>query len=170
MSIAKTELKIWAISLVFILVFIYGVYTVFKPDHFPMSFIRGEARVVSEQIIIGPYPTEREFQRLKAQGVGAIVSLMNGESPVESKLVDNEREMAEEMGMVFVNFPMGFADLKSDGNKVQMEKAVEFLLRHKGEKVYLHCYLGRHRAVMVAESLIKEMKMLKDLTKSTIPK
>lgn len=145
----STEKKVWLLVGVFALLFAYGIYNVYKPDHLPMSFVRGEVRAIGPGVIVGPYPTEPEMRRLKRLGVVELVSLMDPGNPVESPLVAKEAESARGLGLGHVVFPMGFVDLGSDANTARVEEALGYVLANTPEegegKLYVHCYLGRHR-------------------------
>lgn len=143
----STEKKIWVLVLFFAGLFSYAVYNVYRPDTGPMSFVRGEVRVFNENVIVGPYPTEKEMIRLKKRGVVEVISLMDDDSTVESVLVGEEKKLAAVVGLRFANFPMDFARLDSDDNKVHLADAVAYVLSLYTDKkmVYVHCYLGRHR-------------------------
>lgn len=157
----STEKKFWIITVVVAVLFAYGVYNVFKPDIPPLSFVRGTVREVSPGVLIGPYPSENEMYRLKAMGVGVVISLMDGSSPVESMLVSEGRARAEEYGMEYHNLPMSVTDLNGDGNIVTADDAVKLALSPGSKKVYVHCYLGRHR-VSVFEAEFLKAKAARD--------
>lgn len=141
----STEKKIWLLVLFFAGLFSYAVYNVYRPDTGPMSFVRGEVRVFNENVIVGPYPTKEEMIRLKKRGVVEVISLMDDDSAVESVLVGEEKKLAAVVGLRFANFPMDFARLDSDDNKGHLADAVAYVLSLDTTKVYVHCYLGRHR-------------------------
>ncbi len=110
-----------------------------------MSFVRGEVRVFNENVIVGPYPTKEEMIRLQKRGVVEVISLMDGDSTVESVLVGEEKKLAAAVGLRFANFPMDFSRLDSDDNKGHLADAVRYVISLDKTMVYVHCYLGRHR-------------------------
>lgn len=148
-----TEKKIWLIMAVFIGLAAYGVWNVFQPDVFPMSFVRGEVREFAPGVLGGPYPTEAELRLLKRNGVVEVISLMDPESAVESKLVADEKKLADYKGMRFVNFPMDFKDMNSPASAAALEKAMSRIAMRGDKKVYVHCYLGRHRVGLLEKAL-----------------
>jgi len=61
----RTESKVSILTLFFIGLFALGIYTAFRPESYPLKFIRGDVRPVAENVIIGPYPEAREWKKLK---------------------------------------------------------------------------------------------------------
>ncbi len=151
----NTEKKIWLLAIVFVGLFIYAVYNIFVPDRFPMSFVRGQAREITPLVIIGPYPTEREIRKLKARGVEVLVSLLNPANPAETMLEEEERRGASKAGLLYLNFPMDFVKLGGAANSEQVSLAVERLKGYAGRKIYVHCYLGRHRVALFEKEFLK---------------
>ena len=103
---------------------------------------------VSEEIIIGPYPTEKEIKRLKNMGIKEFISLMNPSMPFESPLIQKEKELAKKHNLSFKNIPLSYLpDLESKSN---LEKVQDLVAYTKGNKTrkYVHCYLGRHRTTL----------------------
>ena len=158
-----SEKKFWAITAVFAVLFAYGIFNVFKPDIPPLSFVRGTVREISPGILVGPYPSDSEMSRLKAMGVRVVISLMDPTSQVESMLVAEGKTRAEGYGMEYHGFPMKIIGIESDGNIVMAQEAVRLALSSDGRKVYVHCYLGRHRASIFEREFIREKaKMAQD--------
>lgn len=151
-----TEKKLWLITAVFMGLVAYGVWNLFQPDRFPMSFVRGEVREVADGVLAGPYPTEAELKLLERNGVVEVMSLMDPESTVESSLVEEEKKLVAARGLRFSNFPMDFQDMSGPKSVAAVETAVERLSRRGGEKVYVHCYLGRHRVGLVEAAMKKK--------------
>ncbi len=151
----NTEKKIWLLALVFGSLFIYAVYNILTPDRFPMSFVRGEAREITPLMIVGPYPTEREIKKLKARGVEVLVSFLNPSNPAETLLEEEERRNAPKAGLLYLNFPMDFLHLEGKANSEQIRLAIERLKAYAGRKIYVHCYLGRHRVAMFEKEFFK---------------
>ncbi|MBI5236935.1 MAG: hypothetical protein HY887_00740 [Deltaproteobacteria bacterium] len=152
----NTEKKIWLLAIVFGVLFIYAVYNIFAPDRFPMSFVRGQAREITPLVLVGPYPTEREIKQLKARGVQVLVSFLNPANPAETMLEEEERRNAAKAGFEYLNFPMDFLHLGDLANSEQIRLAVERLKDYTGKKIYVHCYLGRHRVAMFEKEFLKK--------------
>ncbi len=149
----RTESKIWIITVFFVGLFAFGLYSAFRPESYPLKFIRGDVRLVAENVIIGPYPEKREWRRLREDmGVDVLVSLMDPASVVEGGFVKKEKEFAARYGMEFRNFPMDFMHLSDKSNKEQAKLLTKYILKSGEKKFYVHCYLGRHRVQVFADT------------------
>ena len=158
-----SEKKFWAITAVFAALFAYGIFNVFKPDIPPLSFVRGTVREISPGVLVGPYPSESEMYRLKAMGVRVVISLMDPGSQVESMLVVEGKARAEDYGMEYHNFPINLMEMEGEASKASVAEAIGRARPAEGRKVYVHCYLGRHRASIFEREFIKEKaKMAQD--------
>lgn len=151
----STEKKLWLLTAAFLSLVGYGVWNLFQPDVFPMSFVRGDVREVAPGVLAGPYPTEAELKILARNGVVEVISLMDPESTVESRLVAEEKKLVSAKGLRFQNYPMDFQDMNGPRSAGGLEQTMERLSKRGGEKVYVHCYLGRHRVGMVEAALKK---------------
>lgn len=154
----SAEKKIWLLIAAFIALFVFGVYSAFRPDKGPMKLVRGPVREIAPGLMAGPYPTRDEVVKLKEKGVQEIISLMDPSLPIETQIIDMEREAARENGIEYFNFPMSFLNLRSEANMERIKSAVEHALSSKGKKVYIHCYLGRHRIGIFEEEYLKAVK------------
>lgn len=151
-----TEKKIWVITAAFLALFAYGVWNLFTPDSFPISFIRGEAKKISDNVIIGPYPSRDEMVILKRNGVAEIVSLMDPANPIEAPLIEAERGEAKTLGIAFSTHPMDFKDMNGSKSLEELNKAVLFVKGgQEGRMYYVHCYLGRHRVAMFGKAFLE---------------
>jgi len=163
----RTESKIWIITLFFIGLFAFGLYSAFRPESYPLKFIRGDVRLIAKNVIIGPYPEKKEWRRLKEDmGVDVLVSLMDPASKVEGGFVKKEKAMASMYGMEFKNFPMDFLRLSDKGNVVQAKLLTKYILKTGKKKFYVHCYLGRHRVKVFAGIFKKKRADLKGVAKA----
>lgn len=151
----STEKKFWLITAVFTGLVAYGVWNLFQPDKFPMSFVRGEVREIAPGVLAGPYPTEDELKVLARNGVVEVISLMDPESTVESRLVEEEKRLVSNRGLRFSNYPMDFQDMSSEKSAKGLEQTMERLSKRGGGNLYVHCYLGRHRVGLVEAALKK---------------
>jgi tetratricopeptide (TPR) repeat protein len=119
-----------------------------------MRIFRGEISDIEANVIIGPYPVEKDFEQLKKHGVKTIVSLLDPTLPHEKALLEKEETLANKYQMRFKNFPM----ISILGQKLgehyenNAAAAAEEVATSEG-KVYLHCYLGIHRVNVVQEIL-----------------
>lgn len=148
----STEKALVLIFSAFILVFGYGVYNLFQPDHFPMKFIRGEVTQVDEDLLLGPYPSSKELLKLKRMGVSVMINLMNPDFQVEAPLIKEINRRCEKYGLSCVSFPLSFLKMESESNRLQIDALIDYLRSTPGKK-YIHCYLGRHRVRLVREQL-----------------
>ena len=151
----STEKKLRLIMALFVMLVAYGVFNLFQPDVFPMSFVRGTVREVAPGVLVGPYPTEAELKILARNGVVEVISLMDPESAVESALVAEEKKLVSAQGLRFLNFPMDFQDMNGKRSAAGLEQVMVRISARGGEKLYVHCYLGRHRVGMVEAALKK---------------
>lgn len=145
----KIKLLTWAV-----VASLLGYFVLITPDNPIMRALRGEISDVDSNIIIGPYPVQSDFEKLKKNGVSKIISLLDPAIPYEKSLLDQERVIAKQLQMELVNFPM----ISILGHKMgaDYEKnavaAADEIAAAKG-KVYVHCYLGIHRAIVVKNLL-----------------
>ncbi|MBI2412957.1 MAG: hypothetical protein HYV24_07095 [Deltaproteobacteria bacterium] len=164
----STEKKIWLVMAVFIGLFAYGVWNLFSPDAFPISFVRGEVREVSPGVLAGPYPSKDELKLLSDKGVSEVVCLMDPRLAIEKPLVEEEKRMASELNIVFSNYPMDFSDMEGKDAEEELGKAVKYLVGKNGaSRVYVHCYLGRHRVGLFVEAY-KKAASLKSVSPSPL--
>lgn len=140
-----TEGKLRLVILFFIGLLAYGYWNVSRPDVFPMSFMRGEVRQISPWLFAGPYPSDAELSKLKAMGVEEVVSLMSSSVPLEGGLIERERKSAEANGIGFKNFPIDFSRMSSRESDKQVDAALKHISSRGSKRIYVHCYLGRHR-------------------------
>jgi Flp pilus assembly protein TadD len=115
---------------------------------------RARQQELNAKVIVGPYPDDRDLQRLRSEGVTTIVSLLDPRLPYERVLLERERAAAREAGLTMADFPMTSLLGRSFGgsNEASAADAADYALRATG-KVYLHCYLGIHRVKIVGDLL-----------------
>ena len=157
----KTKKKLIKWITIFVLLVavpaVYGIYNIFQPVHYPVKFFRGEVVQVTDALLLGPYPTEKEMKYLKRLGVTEIISLLDPSLPFEAPLIRQEKRLAEKNNLGFRNAPLSYLpNLESKENLDQASKLVSYL-RNNSNKKYVHCYLGRHRTTLVKEHYLKEV-------------
>jgi len=130
--------------------FALGFYLLIVPDNPVVRLFRGEISNIDANVIIGPYPAEADFVRLKNAKVDTIISLLDPALPYEHVLLDQEKLLANKYAIKFMNFPMasilGYKigqDYENNANA-----AANAVVMATG-KTYVHCYLGIHRAKIV---------------------
>lgn len=131
-----------------------GWWVLITPDNPLTKLFRGDISDPKAKVVIGPYPTERDLDILRAHDVHTIISLLDPILPQERVLLARERAYAKEHGMRFYNFPMASLlgkKLNADYER-QAEAAADAIAASTG-KVYIHCYLGVHRVKYVQNIL-----------------
>lgn len=129
----------------------YGIYNIVEPEKYPIKFFRGEVVKVSDAILVGPYPTEKEIRRLKNLGVKEFISLLDPSMPFEASLIEQEKRAVEKQGLAFRSVPLAYLpNLRSPENLDRVAELVEYS-RGSTDKKYIHCYLGRHRTTLFKE-------------------
>ena len=147
----KIKLLIWAV-----IACLLGYFVLITPDNPIMRAFRGEISDVESNIIIGPYPVQSDFEKLKKNGVTKIISLLDPAVPYEKALLDQERVVAKQLQMELVNFPMiSILGHKMGANYDKNAAAAADEIAASKGKVYVHCYLGIHRAIVV-KNLLKD--------------
>jgi protein tyrosine/serine phosphatase len=130
-------------------------FSYIEPYLFPLRMLQGEARHITERIIVGPYPHEKDIEKLvKIKKVSLFISLLNPGIPFEKSLIEKEKKILASYGVKFYNVPLSFISLNSPHNYRQIDKILEVVKSHPKDKIYIHCYLGRHRVGFVADRLL----------------
>jgi hypothetical protein len=128
----------------------------FEPYLYPLHFLKGKAEIVSYNVIIGPYPTKKELERLKNKfSVTTVISLFNPSLPQEKSLIEREDKITRELKLKFYNFPLEYVNLKGEHNRKVLSDLLKFLQKNPNEKYYIHCYLGKHRTEFVKMAIKK---------------
>lgn len=141
------------------LVFSFLVYfDYFEQYLYPLHLIQGEVEVLSDNILIGPYPHVDELRRLKKKfGITDVISLLNLNLPQEKALYRREEKVARIVGVNLHSYPLSYFSLNNEHNRHTIDKIIRLIKNTKGKrKFYIHCYLGRHRTKKIKERLIKE--------------
>lgn len=143
------KLLIWGI-----LGFSAAYLVLITPDNPLVRIFRGEISDISADIIIGPYPLERDMKRLSDNGIETVVSLLDPALPYEKQLLARETELAKKYRLQILNFPMASILGQKLGSYYDnnANAAADAIAATKG-KVYLHCYLGIHRVAVVKNLL-----------------
>ncbi len=131
-----------------------GVWVLLHPASFVVQPWRAQQSVTGARFVFGPYPVDADMHRLKAEGITTIISLLNPQLPYEAALLDDEKERAERLGMRVLNFPMGSILGQRFGADYERNSraAADAAIASPGT-VYIHCYLGLHRAASVRDYL-----------------
>lgn len=129
---------------------VLGYRVLLHPANPLTALFRGKVSETDARVITGPYPTRADLEKLRAAGVETIVSLLDPVIPYEGALLKTERKDAAELGLRFLNFPMGsiLGQRFGGGYDRNAAGAAEAIKSATG-KVYVHCYLGMHRIKVV---------------------
>ncbi len=124
------------------------------PDNPVMRIFRGEISDVAANIIIGPYPLERDMKRLSEKGIETIISLLDPNLPYEKQLLEQETTLAKQYRLKLLNFPMASILGQKMGDYYDRNaSAVADAIETSKGKIYLHCYLGIHRVATIKKLL-----------------
>ncbi len=113
-----------------------------------------QAEVLSgTRFTFGPYPTAEDLARLKAEGFTDVISLLHpAVVPFEPRLLNQELEAAEAVGINVIHVPM--LPWLSD-NESSIARLRSIIAEGDG-KYYVHCYLGRDR-VGAVRRLVRQL-------------
>jgi Flp pilus assembly protein TadD len=124
------------------------------PDHPLLRLWRAKQHDLNAKVIVGPYPIDADFATLRKRNVTLIVSLLNPALPYENVLLEKERVNAAKAGIELKNFPMtSIVGYEIGADLERNETAAAEAAQQATGKVYLHCYLGIHRARRVADKI-----------------
>ena len=131
-----------------------GAWVLLHPASFVVQPWRAQQSVTAARFVFGPYPVDADMYRLKAEGITTIISLLNPGLPYEAVLLDEEKKRAERLGIRVLDFPMGSILGQRFGADYERNSraAADAAIASSG-KVYIHCYLGLHRARSVRDYL-----------------
>lgn len=131
-----------------------GSWVLLHPASFVVQPWRAQQSVTGSRFVFGPYPVDADMHRLKAEGITTIISLLNPSLPYEASLLDDEKERAARLGIRVLDFPMGSILGQRFGADYERNSraAAEAAIASQGT-VYIHCYLGLHRARSVRDYL-----------------
>ncbi|GAB4293314.1 MAG: hypothetical protein Fur0034_00320 [Desulfuromonadia bacterium] len=126
-------------------------FDLFEPYLPPVYLSRATIRPAAPGILIGPYPHRDEMEKLKKEGVKVLVSLLDVSLPPERALLERERLNAARVGLEVRSYPFGYLPVDSAHNR-EMRRELKKWLETERRPVYIHCYLGRHRAVFAVSN------------------
>lgn len=130
-------------------------FAVFEPYLFPLHMVQA-GMVGSGPRLYGPYADAGTLEKLKARGYKTVVSLLDPELLYENSLVEREQKDAAALGLAYYNFPMRSDDpADSPRNAAALEGIRALVKRNPNAKLYIHCYLGKHRSMTVLAALDK---------------
>lgn len=146
-----------ALFMILITLTVLGNFDIFEPYLYPLHLAQGKIVPYGGTIAMGHYPHAHELKKLKRErGIEMDISLLNPELPQEKALNAHLEKVARELGIELRCFPLGYLDIDGPRNKKVMAELVAFIKENRSKKVYIHCYLGRHRVSAVRNELIRQ--------------
>lgn len=128
-----------------------------EPYLYPLHRMKAPARQAGPNLLLGGYPDHADLVQLKRQGYVAVVSLLSPDIVYEGSLVQRERAEVRALGLQFYDFPMHSDEaVGSKRNAAALHNIAELLATTPGSRVYIHCYLGKHRSRMVYDWLAQQ--------------
>src|SRR5438128_725113 len=95
-------------------------------------------------ITVADQPTEEELRGLQGQGYAGVINLRNDGEPEQPLSTGEEGARVRAMGMDYLHYGVGGAPLSEEG----VGPVCDFLDRHSGEKVLVHCRKGARAAAL----------------------
>lgn len=127
-------------------------FAVFEPFLYPLHLMQSPAVAAGPGLLVGPYPDHGELARLKGAGYKTVISLLSPDLAYEASLLRREAADTRSLGLRFVNLPMRSDEpADSPGNAAALRGISRLLAGTPGSRVYIHCYLGKHRARMASD-------------------
>ena len=96
-------------------------------------------------ITVADQPTEADLRGLKAEGYTGVVNLRNDGEPEQPLGTAAEGDLVRELGLEYLHYGVGGAPLSEGG----VTSVSDFLTRHAGGKVLVHCRKGARAAALV---------------------
>lgn len=120
------------------------------------EYVNGKTQdKISDGFTIGPYPTKEKLEELKDEGYTTVISLLHSAVvPFEPKLLAEERENAEAVGIKLINIPL----LPWISSNEEAIESLRKLVKNAKGKYYVHCYLGKDRVNVAKLIILQESK------------
>ena len=150
------RLAVVAVFMLFVVFTALSNFDIIEPYFYPIHMVQGKVRNIAPDIIMGPYPRGDQIRALKRRGVAVDISLLNLSLPQEQALHEQLKKNGEQEGMAVLNFPLSYLNLESAANKDTVSQVVSYIRQNSGKKIYIHCYLGRHRVKVVEDELRRQ--------------
>jgi hypothetical protein len=148
---------VYSIFLIFLFLSFLTYFSYFEPYLYPLHLIKGKAKYVKKNVIIGPNPNKRELKILKEKlGITVVISLLNPNLLPEKSLLNEELKNTKELGLKFFNYPLEYFNLNSEYNLSMVQKLKSLIDKNPQETFYIHCYLGKHRTKLVEKYIKNE--------------
>lgn len=132
-------------------------FDLLEPYLVPLHMAQGPITRYGNNITIGHYPHKHELEQLKKErGIDLDISLLDNGLPQERALNEQLARNADKLGIGFKSMSLNYINLNGDVNKQKLAELVKFIRANGSHKVYIHCYLGRHRVKVVHDELVKQ--------------
>ncbi len=102
-------------------------------------------KAIKPELAIAGQPTEADLRALKDQGFVGVVNLRNEGEPDQPIGPSAEAKLAEAIGLEYLHYGVSNQPLSPEGVKA----VSDFLTRHEGEKVLVHCRSGGRASALV---------------------
>ncbi|HEX3031599.1 MAG TPA: hypothetical protein VHS59_05075, partial [Bacillota bacterium] len=107
---------------------------------------------VESQVTFGPYPDAKKLEELKKQGYTGVITLLSTTIPFEKVLLDKETAAGDRLKLKVHSTPM-LPWVSSNRSALDEIKELVAAETASGGRLYIHCYLGRHRVNLVKQLL-----------------
>lgn len=129
-------------------------FDAFEPYLFPLHYLQGNVRSVSNNVLVGHYPDYGLLSELDQRGVKIVISLLNDKLIYEEPLIAQEVAYSRQLGMRDFNFKMDSAQAPdSPLNRAAIANIKKVIAANPRSKIYIHCYFGKHRTGYVEQQL-----------------
>lgn len=119
-------------------------------------------------IAYGPYPDEKRLEELKIEGYTGVITLISNTIPFEKVLLDREITAGKKLKIPVYSTPM-LPWVTSNQEALSTIKELAKAETLKGGKLYIHCYLGRHRVNLVKQVLEENKEGIVELKGFVFP-
>ena len=129
-------------------------FDLFERYLFPLHYFQNDVRSVSNNVFIGHYPDYRLLSELDQRGVKIVISLLNDRLIYEEPLIKQENGYVRQLGLKSFNFKMDSSQPASSlVNAEAIDHIKNIITSNPNTKIYIHCYLGKHRTGYVEKQL-----------------
>jgi hypothetical protein len=136
-----------------LLMMFLGNFDAFEPYLYPLHLAQAP-NSVHGRIVVGHYPSATELRTLRRKmGTQVDISLLDPQLPQERALNLQLEKNVRALGMEFKSYPLNYLDLNGLRNRETVAQIARYVASNPQKRVFIHCYLGRHRAALVRNEL-----------------
>lgn len=151
------RLLLVAAFMALLLIMVLGNFDLFEPYLLPLHLAQGRVASYGSAITMGPFPQSYQLERLKKErGIDLDISLLNNDLPQEKALNAQLAKEAQRLGIEFKSYPLSYLRMQGTANTKTIAGLAEFIRGHGSRRIYIHCYLGRHRVIAVRDELARQ--------------